>query len=118
MLSVIIPKNGEKVYRIAGEVFRDMYEKVTGITLPVVTEPADGDMVIIGSDSVNDTSAELFLDGCIDSYNICYGKDNYRIISVKKDGKNLPKKEISPTFASANKGITPKSCLWRDSSAG
>ena len=52
MLSVLIPKNGEKVYRIAGEVFRDMYEKVTGITLPVVTEPADGDMVIIGSDSL------------------------------------------------------------------
>ena len=58
---IIKPHTGEIAYEKAAEAFQDMYQKVTGISLPVATED-DGvsDLVLIGSDAVNDIALELF----------------------------------------------------------
>ena len=85
MLTVLIPNQGEIAYRRAGEAFRDMAEKVTG-TRPEITEtvPENGDIAVIGSDSVNDFTAKAFAEDLIDSLGIRYGTDDYAIRSVRQ----------------------------------
>ena len=85
---IIKPHTGEIAYEKAAEAFRDMYEKVTGITLPVATED-DGvsDLVLIGSDAVNDIALECYLSGELGSFDIRYGTDDYAIRSLEKNGR-------------------------------
>lgn len=87
---IIKPTHGEIAYEKAVEAFRTMYEAVTGISLPV-SENDDGisDLIVIGSDAVNDLSMNLFLDGTLNSFGIRYGTDDYCLRSLEKDGRTL-----------------------------
>ncbi len=92
-VTVLIPPVGEKAYGIAGTVFTDLWEKVTG-QRPVITTiesvnlklPA-GDVVLIGSDAVNPLVHSLIRSGTIESLDIIYGGDNYRMLAIDKNGR-------------------------------
>lgn len=93
-ITILIPPTGEKAYGIAGEAFADLWEKVTG-QRPVVSRMEsgnlklpDGDVVLIGSDAVNPVVHELISSGTLESLNIVYGNDNYRMLSINKEGRS------------------------------
>lgn len=93
-LKIYIPPTGEKAYEIAGEIFSGMWEKVTGekpmiyYMEPNQRELPEGEVILIGSDAVNPTVHELIREGRLESLNIQYGGDNYRILSLSKNGNN------------------------------
>lgn len=94
--TVIVPASGEPAYRIGGEAFCDLWEKITGARPPVVTRanPDDGtlppgDLVLIGSDAANPVVHQLILEAHIDDLGIRYGTDDYRILSVPLEGRTL-----------------------------
>ncbi len=89
-LLIVKPKSGEKAYAIAAETFRDMYERVTGISLPIVTED-DGvsDLILIGSDAVSDSVMELYLGGKTPAFGIRYGTDDYCIRSHEENERTM-----------------------------
>ena len=71
MLKILIPEQGETAYLKAAEAFRDMYEKVTGQTPEIIARYEPGtDLAVIGSDSVNDFTAQAFAKDWIDSFRI------------------------------------------------
>jgi hypothetical protein len=92
-ITVLVPSTGEKAYKIAGESFTDLWEKVTGQRLTVNlisgdnSELPEGDVVLIGSDAVNPLVHDMIRTGTIESLDIIYGEDNYRILSVSKEGR-------------------------------
>jgi hypothetical protein len=92
-IKILVPSTGEKAYKIAGEIFADMWEKVTGKRPDVyqmkVDDPEipDGDVVLIGSDAVNYAVHNLIRSGITDGLNIRYGCDNYRILSLNVKGQ-------------------------------
>lgn len=94
-LTVMIPSSGEKAYEIAGEVFVDLWEKVTSQRLAIhKMDPDDlklpeGDVVLIGSDGVNPLVHNLIRSGLLDSLDIQYGGDNYRMISIYNEGRTF-----------------------------
>ena len=94
-LTVLTPPVGEKAYQIAGEAFADLWEKVTGQrpalqqAAPGQEVPPAGDVILIGSDSVNPLVHGLIRDAVIEGLDIEYGGDNYRILTVPRDGRHL-----------------------------
>jgi hypothetical protein len=87
--TVIIPSAGEPAYRVAGEVFCEMWEKVTGAkprSVPDDGKLPPGDLVLIGSDAVNPVVHRLILQARIENLGVRYGTDDYRILSLK-DGE-------------------------------
>ncbi len=83
MRKIVIPESRESAYRIAGEAFQELYRKVTGQELPLIREDdGESDLIIIGSDAVNDVTANLFADMKITSLEIRYGTDDYAMRSV------------------------------------
>ncbi len=93
-IRILIPPYGEKAYAIAGETFADMWEKVTG-KRPSVSymksdekELSDSNVVLIGSDAVNPVVHELIRTGLINGLDLQHGGDNYRLLSLNKQGKN------------------------------
>ena len=88
MLKILIPDQGEIAYRRAGEAFRELYEKVTGVSPELIDRYEPGcDLAVIGSDAVNDFTAQAFAEDRIDSFRIRYGTDDYAIRSVKAEGQ-------------------------------
>jgi hypothetical protein len=91
-IQIFIPSTGEKAYKIAGETFADMWEKVTGerptiyFMKPNQRDLPEGEVVLIGSDAVSPIVHELVREGTLESLNIQYGGDNYRMLSVVKNG--------------------------------
>ncbi len=87
---ILAPKQGEAAYAKAAKVFSDMYKAVTGKALDIVYED-DGvsELIIIGSDAVNDFLVKPMINGEIDNLNIRYGTDDYCIRSINKDGRNM-----------------------------
>lgn len=91
---VLIPSKGEKAYQIAGEIFVDMWQKVTGQSpdYEFITgdkpELSGNNFILIGSDAVNPVVHELIRSGTIEGLNIVYGGDNYRMLSVAANDKN------------------------------
>ena len=94
-LTVLVPPSGEKAYAIAGETFADLWEKVTGHRPAVKqaesagTALPEGDLVLIGSDAVHPVVHELIYAGVLDSLDIVYGGDGYRILSLPHDGRRV-----------------------------
>ena len=89
--TVLVPAVKEKAYQIAGDEFLRLWEKVTGQRLAIQqaepnqkTLPA-GDVVIIGSDAVQSGLHELIKTGALESLDIAYGGDGYRILTLKRD---------------------------------
>ncbi|RIH65405.1 hypothetical protein D1164_09775 [Mariniphaga sediminis] len=93
-ITILVPTTGEKAYEIAGQTFADMWEKVTGekpavyYMKPDQRELPEGEVILIGSDAVNPVVHELIREGTLESLNIQYGGDNYRILSLSKNGNN------------------------------
>ncbi len=93
-VKILVPPAGEEAYKIAGDIFVDFWEKVTGYR-PVIHQINDdetslpgGDIVLIGSDAVNPLVHQLIRSGEIEDINIQYGSDNYRIFSLKTGNTN------------------------------
>lgn len=89
-LTVIRPTSGEKAYAIAAEAFCELCEKVTG-TRPMLSDRDDeqNDLVVIGSDSVNDFLMNEMFEGRLTSLGIRYGTDDYCIKSYRKDDRSV-----------------------------
>jgi len=92
-ITILIPSTGEKAYEIAGDAFVELWEAVTGQRPAVyLMEPDDiklpgGDVVLIGSDAVNPIVHDLIRSGTIEGLDIVYGGDNYRMLSINKEGR-------------------------------
>ena len=89
-LLILKPSTGEEAYDRAAHIFAELYRKVTGKSA-VLSETDDGrsDLVVIGSDSVNDFTAEEMLSGDLSSLGIRYGTDDYRLYSYQKGERKI-----------------------------
>lgn len=95
-VTVVTPLRGDKAYAIAGETFASLWEQVTGTRpavveyiLPFRTSPPPGDLILIGSDSVNPLVHQLIQQGRTRSLGIEYGGDGYRLLSVPEEGRSI-----------------------------
>lgn len=83
---ILAPKTEGKAYEVATNVFRDYYEKITGVKLEIKTEPSSSeDMVVIGSEAVQPFVYKSVVGGLP----IRCDSDEYCIISRKDNGRNL-----------------------------
>lgn len=87
---IVIPSRCEKAYFAAADIFRNMYQKVTGKCL-LESDSDDGvsDLIIIGSDAVNPTLMIFMLRGTVDSLGIRYGTDDYCIRSCTAGKRHI-----------------------------
>ncbi len=91
MSILVIPPNGcGKAYDTAVKTFRKMYLLTTGRSA-AVSDSDDGksDLVIIGSDAINDFLMNEMLYGSAPELSIQYGTDSYRILTYKKGERNV-----------------------------
>ena len=74
---ILKPKDSEKAYLHAADAFCRLYTQVTGGEI-AVTDTDDGvsDLIVIGSDAVNDFVAGEVLELRIESLGIRYGTDD------------------------------------------
>ena len=91
-MSVLIlkPTGCHSAYAHATRIACEFYSKVTG-TEPAVSECDDlcSDLIVIGSDSVNDFAMNEILSGDIQGFDIRYGTDDYCLHSYEKDGRRI-----------------------------
>lgn len=95
-ITVLTPPGGEKAYAVAGETFADLWEKATGQRPAVKTcdnaapenLPA-GDLVLIGSDAVHPLVRRLIREKTLETLDIQYGADGYRLLSVPQPGRKM-----------------------------
>ncbi|MFV2066442.1 MAG: alpha-N-acetylglucosaminidase TIM-barrel domain-containing protein [Pirellulales bacterium] len=94
-ITVVVPPAGEKAYQIAGDLFVEMWERVTqrrpGLiqSSAVEDELPPGDVVLIGSDAVQPIVHGLIGRGVLDTLELQYGTDSYRILCVPHEGRRL-----------------------------
>jgi len=91
-MSIVIlkPNQGHTAYTKAAEAFRDLYQKVIGKEIPI-SETDDGvsDLVVIGSDAVNDFLMNEVLEFQLDSLKIRYGTDDYCIRAYEQNNRKI-----------------------------
>lgn len=75
----------------AARKFAEMAYRVTGRKLPVVPDAPDheADLILIGSDAVNPVVHQLLMSGRIESLNIRYGTDDFRILSLEDASRRI-----------------------------
>lgn len=89
-LLILAPGEAAAAYSLAAKAFQTMYCKVTGKTLDIVTEDDQtSDLIVIGSDSVNDYLMNQVLELKLDSLQIRYGTDDYCIRSHTDNDRNV-----------------------------
>ena len=88
-IAILKPNTGVVTYERAVDIFKQMYETVTNKKINVI-EKDDGksDLIVIGSDSVNDFVLNEIFDLRLDSLGIRYGTDDYCIRSYKNGERN------------------------------
>ncbi len=92
-ITIVRPSEGHKAYEIAANTFAEICKKVTGNESEVITDAeysseTDAELfVLIGSDAVNNLTADLFLNCKTDGFGIRYCTDDYCVRSVEADGK-------------------------------
>ena len=92
-ITIVRPKEGHKAYEIAANIFAEMCQKVSKAESVIITDeefsksPAQELTVLIGSDSVNNITADLYLTGKTDSFKIRYCTDDYCVRSLEIEGK-------------------------------
>lgn len=90
-VTVVYPREGHTAYKIAAEAFAALLEECCGVKCSLALdneEIADCDAVVyIGSDSVNNRVAGLYLERKIDDFGFKYNTDAYRIFTKEIDGK-------------------------------
>jgi len=84
IIYIVCPKNAHKAYRYAAEIFAELASKVSSAECIILNDqepiPDSSDpIVVIGTDSVNNLAAKLYLARDIDDFGIRYGTDEYRI---------------------------------------
>ena len=89
-IAVLKPNTDMVTYKNTVNVFKQMYETVTNKKIEVISQD-DGksDLVVIGSDSVNDFVLKEILDLKLNSLGIRYGTDDYCIRSHKNGERNV-----------------------------
>lgn len=89
-LLILAPKGAAPAYDLAAKAFRTMYEQVTGQRLAMATcDDGVSDLVVIGSDSVNDYLMSQILELRLDTLGIRYGTDEYCIRSYRDGQRNV-----------------------------
>lgn len=92
MLTIVRPHRAHSAYGIAAREFARLYVESTGRPAAFAGDgdvPGTGDLVVIGSDSVNRFAAERVLDGRLDFAPLVYGGDGYTIKSAAEDGRRV-----------------------------
>lgn len=85
---ILAPNQGDTAYIKAAEAFKDLYKKVTEKDIEIKNcDDGVSDLIIIGSDSVNDFLMNEFLNLRLDSLKIRYGTDDYCIRSYDCQGR-------------------------------
>ncbi len=89
-LVILKPTHSEPAYEQAAIAFQTMYRAVTGREIDIV-EQDDGnhDLVVIGSDAVNDFLMNEVLELRLNSLKIRYGTDDYCIRSYVQNGRKV-----------------------------
>ena len=87
---ILLPCYGEESFKIAIDIFCDMYTEITD-SAPVKSTVDDGcsDLIIIGNDAVNPWLAKKMLTGDIKSLKIRYGTDDYCIRTLKENNRQI-----------------------------
>ena len=89
-LLILAPTGAAPAYTIAAQAFQSMYKSVTEITVPIAAQDdLTSDLIVIGSDSVNDYLMCQILDLKIDRLQLRYGTDDYCILSHKDGDRNV-----------------------------
>ncbi|MDD4870051.1 MAG: alpha-N-acetylglucosaminidase TIM-barrel domain-containing protein [Kiritimatiellae bacterium] len=85
---ILKPTSAPEAYTIAANEFQKYYGAVTGTRLDIVTEPGPaGNVVVIGSDSVNGFCRTAVEQKIISPLGVGADIDGYRIKSAEKDGR-------------------------------
>ena len=91
-MSILILRPNEcgKAYETAVSVFEKMYDLTTG-EKALLSDSDDGesDLVVIGSDAVNDFLMNEMLEGTVGELGIKYGTDDYCVRTYKKGDRNV-----------------------------
>ncbi len=88
-MKILIPENNE-LFRDAAQRFADLWQKITDVMPETITEPEkQGDMIVLGSDADNRFVHDLLVDGTIADLNIRTGSDEYRLLSVRENNRNI-----------------------------
>lgn len=88
---IIKPSGAQEAYSEAAGVFQNLYQSTVGEILPI-TDTDDGvsDLILIGSDAVNDFLMNEMFEGQIPlQLGIRYGTDDYCIKSFQTDGRTF-----------------------------
>ena len=89
MLKIYVPEK-KGIFKIVSEEFVSFYSRMTGEKPQIVTKVAEkGDMVVIGSDTVNAYTHSKIIDKVIPQFSIVTNQDDYQIISAKDNGRTL-----------------------------
>ena len=81
------PAGFSPAYHHAATEFQYFYRAVTGVELPIVTEPVQGaSLVVIGGDNVNGFVRSSIESGLISSFNLGADSDAYRMVSAGSGG--------------------------------
>lgn len=92
-MKLVLPSSGEKAYSIACDEFVSFYRQVTGCELKTVAATDDficgDDCIVIGSDAVNHFTHRLIRERVISGLEIRMGSDDYRLLSVRYDQKDV-----------------------------
>ncbi|MBQ7821544.1 MAG: hypothetical protein IJ391_04610 [Clostridia bacterium] len=87
---IIKPSYGEIGYERAVDAFVAMYKSVCARDIGVIdADDGESELIVIGTDAVNDFLAEKMLDGEIKALGIRYGTDDYLIRILKKDERRI-----------------------------
>lgn len=85
-IMILAPEGSSRAYTLAAEAFRNMYQHVTDKPIDITTaDDGISDLVVIGSDSVNDYLMHQILSLNLVALPIRYGTDDYCILS-HRDG--------------------------------
>ena len=88
-MKILLP-NTQKIFRIAAETFAFYWEKITGTLPEIVTEPDPADtMIVLGSDAENAYVRTLIEEDKLPPHGIRIGSDEYRILSLNENGRDL-----------------------------
>jgi hypothetical protein len=95
-MMVVVPDVSDTSYAIAGHIFQNYWQKITGEDVKVIkvrlgdsSLPSSNNIILIGSDAVNPVVHELIKDSVIDELGIRYQTDDYKILSLTHQGKNI-----------------------------
>ncbi len=89
-MKIIPPSLGEAAYSHAVSVFSELWNKVTGVELQTAESyDINDDIVVIGSDAVNDALTDKMIAGKISELGIRYGTDDYCIRCFAENGRRV-----------------------------